>query len=254
MITSNKNKFIVFIICALLLVNIVFTSILWFKNTQKHENDIDAPRPDKPNRLSEKLGFDSLQQIKYNANKMAHEAKMDELKEKEHLAKTALFVLLKSDTASNATIASFARKAADCSFEIDTTTYFYFKRLKAICNPEQLKTLEDIFDHSRFANPPEVNRRNMQVDGNDSADSNKSSNRFNQNGNHPNVDEFPKGHRPPPPPRDGVEGEQNPGTEFFDGPPPPPHDGKRPSGPPPHQRGDRRRPPPPPHDRPFDEP
>jgi hypothetical protein len=253
MITSNKNKFIVFIISALLIINIVFTSILWFKQNHKHENDIDASRSYKPGRLSEKLGLDSMQQIKYNANKMAHEAKMDELKEKEHLAKKALFVLLKSDTASNATIASFARKAADCSFDIDTTTYFYFKRLKAICNPEQLKKLEDIFDHSRFANPPEVNLRNKPTDENDSAFSNKETDRFNQSGNHPNEDEFPRGHRPPPTPRDGVEDEQNPGSEFFDGPPPPPR-GDRPPGPPSHPRGDRRRPPPPPHDRPFDEP
>jgi hypothetical protein len=254
MITSNKNKFIVFIISALLIVNIVFTSILWFKQNPKNENDVDAPRPYKPGRLSEKLGLDSLQQIKYNANKMAHEAKMDELKDKEHLAKKALFVLLKSDTASNATIASFARKAADCSFEIDTTTYFYFKRLKAICNPEQLKKLEDIFDHSRFANPPEINRRNKPRDGNDSADSNKETDRFNQNGNHPNEDEFPRGHRPPPPPRNGAEGDHQPDPDFLDEPPPPPHDGKRPPGTPPHPEGDRRRPPPPPHDRPFDEP
>jgi len=253
MITSNKNKFIVFIISALLIVNIVFTSILWFKQNPKHENDVDAPRSYKPGRLSEKLGLDSMQQIKYNANKMAHEAKMDELKEKEHLAKKALFVLLKSDTASNATIASFARKASDCSFEIDTATYFYFKRLKAICNPEQLKKLEEIFDHSRFANPPEFNRRNNPSDKNDSAVSYKASDHFNQSGNHQNEDEFPRGHRPPPPPRDGMDEEQNPGPEFFDG-PPPPHDGKRPPGPPPHPRGDRRRPPPPPHERPFDEP
>jgi hypothetical protein len=254
MIISNKNKFIVFIISALLIVNIVFTIILWCKQNPKHENDIDSPRSYKPGRLSEKLGLDSMQQIKYNANKLAHEAKMDELKEKEHLAKTALFVLLKSDTASNATIANFARKAADCSFEIDTATYFYFKRLKAICNYEQLKKLEDIFDHSRFANPPEFNRRNKPLDGNDSANSNKETDRFNQNGKHPNEDEFPKGHRPPPPPRNGNEEDRNPESELFDGPPPPPHDGKRPPGPPPPPRGDRRRPPPPPRDRPFDEP
>jgi len=252
MITSNKNKFIVFIISALLIVNIVFTSILWFKQNPKLENDIDSPRPYSPGRLSEKLGLDSLQQIKYNANKMAHEAKMDELKEKEHLAKKALFLLLKSDTASNATIASFARKAADCSFEIDTTTYFYFKSLKAICNPEQLKKLEDIFDHSRFSYPPEFNRRNKPIDKNDSAASNKETDPLNQNGNHQNEDEFPRGHRPPPPPRDGVEGDHHPDPDFFDGPPPPPK-GDHPPGHPPHRKGDRR-PPPPPHDRPFDEP
>jgi len=218
---------------------------------ESHENDVDSPRPYKPGRLSEKLGLDSMQQIKYNANKIAHEAKMDELKEKEHLAKTALFVLLKSDTASNATIASFARKAADCSFEIDTATYFYFKRLKAICNPEQLKKLEDIFDHSRFANPPEFNRRNNPSDKNDSAVSNKETDRFNQSGNHQNEDEFPRGHRPPPPPRDGVDSDHHPDPDFFDGPPPPPR-GDHPPGHPPHRKGDRR-PPPPPHDRPFDE-
>jgi hypothetical protein len=248
MITSNKNKFIVFIISALLIVNIVFTSMLWFKQNPKHENDVDTPRPYKPGRLSEKLGLDSMQHIKYNANKMAHEAKMDELKDKEHLAKKALFVLLKSDTASIATIASFARKASDCSFEIDTATYFYFKRLKAICNPEQLKKLEDIFDHSRFANPPEFNRRNKPLDKNDSAVSNKVSDRFNQSGNHQNEDEFPRGHRPPPPPRNGFEGDHHPDPEFFDGPPPPPKGDH-----PPHRKGDRR-PPPPPHDRQFDEP
>jgi len=92
MITSNKNKFIVFIISAMLIVNIVFTSILWYKQNPKHENDVDTPRTYKPGRLSEKLGLDSIQQIKYNANKIANEAKMDELKEKEHLSKKTLYV------------------------------------------------------------------------------------------------------------------------------------------------------------------
>jgi hypothetical protein len=51
-----------------------------------------------------------------------------ELKEKEHLAKKAFFDLLKSDTANSAIINTFARNAAAVSFEIDTTTYFYFKK------------------------------------------------------------------------------------------------------------------------------
>ncbi len=251
MITSNKNKFIVFIICALLLVNIVFTSILWFKQSQKHEHDGDARRPFRGGRLIEMLDLDSNQQEKYKAIKIEHEAKMDVLKEKEHLAKKAFFDLLKSDTANATTINAFARKAADVSFEIDTTTYFYFKKLKSICTPKQAQLLLNMFDRAPTQNQALLRNSNRPKCCLDTALSNKQS--FNapsvKNQSHEN--NFNRDDRPPPPPRFEEDGpHMDPG---FD-PPPPPRDGKRPPGPPPPPRGDRRRPPPPPHDRPFDEP
>ena len=251
MITSNKKKFIVFIICVLLLVNVVFTSILWFKQTQKNEHDGDARRPFKGGRLIEMLDLDSIQQEKFKVIKMEHEAKMDALKEKEHLAKNAFFDLLKSDTANSATINTYARKAADVSFEIDTTTYFYFKKLKSICTPKQAQILLDIFDRAPLQNKPFLRNSNRPKCCLDTALSNKQSvdAASDKNQNHDN--NFNRDDRPPPPPRFEEDGNQmDPG---FD-PPPPPRDGKRPLVPPPPPRGDRRRPPPPPHDRPFDEP
>ena len=250
MITSNKNKFIVFIISTLLIVNIVFTSILWFKQNQKHNNDDEARRPSRGGRLIEILDLDSIQQEKYKSIKLAHESKMDELKEKEHLAKKAFFDLLKSDTANNTTINAFARKAADVSLEIDTTTYFYFKKLKSICTPKQAKILVEIFGRAPIQNPPFLRNSNRPECFLDNVLSNKqsidaTSDKYKNRDNNFNRDD-----RPPPPPR--FEEDMPRMNQGFDD--PPPHDGKRPPGPPPHPRGDRRRPPPPPHERPFDEP
>jgi Spy/CpxP family protein refolding chaperone len=249
MITSNKNKFIVFIICALLLVNIVFTSILWFKQTQKNEHDEETRRPFRGGRLIEMLDLDSNQQVKFKAIKLEHESKMDALKEKEHLAKKAFFDLLKSDTANSTTINTFARKAADASFEIDTTTYFYLKKLKSICTPKQAEILLDIFGRAPIQNKPYLRNSDRPKEGNDTGNNQSVNSVSDKNQNRDN--NFNRDDRPPPPPRFDEDGpNMDPG---FD-PPPPPHDGKRPPGPPPHQRGDRRRPPPPPHERPFDEP
>jgi len=246
---TNKNKFIVFIICALLLVNIVFTSILWFKHSQKNEHDGERRSPFKGGRLIEMLDLDSIQQEKFKAIKLEHEAKMDDLKEKEHLAKKAFFDLLKSDTANSATINTFARKAADFSFEIDTTTYFYFKKLKSICTPKQAEILTDIFDHAPMQNQPFQKNPNIPKEGKDSALTNKQSINSTSDNHQNRGDNFNRDDRPPPPPRFEEDGNQmDPG---FD-PPPLPRDGKRPPGPPPHPRGDRKRPPP--HEHPFDEP
>ena len=250
MITSNKNKFIVFIICALLLVNIFFTSILWFKQTQKNEHDGETRRPFRGGRLIEMLDLDSNQQVKFKAIKLEHEAKMDELKEKEQLAKKAFFNLLKSDTANSATINTFARKAAEVSFEIDTTTYFYFKKLKSICTPKQAEILADIFDRAPMQNQPFQNNPNRPKEGKDSALSNKQSINSNSDNHQNRDDNFNRDDRPPPPPRFDEDGpNMDPGFDQ----PPPPHDGKRPPGPPPHPRRDRKRPPPP-HELLFDEP
>jgi hypothetical protein len=193
------------------------------------------------------LDLDSIQQEKFKAIKLEHEAKMDDLKEKEHLAKKAFFDLLKSDTANSATINTFARKAADVSFEIDTTTYFYFKKLKSICTPKQAEILADIFDRAPMQHQPFQNNPNRPKEGKDTGNNqsvNSVSDKKQNRG-----DNFNRDDRPPPPPRFEEDGNQmDPG---FD-PPPPPRDGKRPPGPP-HPRGDRRRPPPP-HERPIDEP
>lgn len=251
MITSNKNKFIVFIICALLLVNIVFTSILWFKHTQKNEHDGETRRPFRGGRLIEMLDLDSNQQVKFKAIKLAHESKMDALKEKEHLAKKAFFDLLKSDTANSATINAFARQAADVSFEIDTTTYFYLKKLKSICTPKQAEILLDIFGRAPIQNKPFLRNSDRPKCLLDTVLSNKQSVNSASDKNQNRDNNFNRDDRPPPPPRFDEDG---PNMDPGFNPPPPPHDGKRPPGPPPHPRGDRRRPPPPPHDRPFDEP
>lgn len=252
MITSNKNKFIVFIICALLLVNIVFTSILWFKHTQKNEHDGKTRKPFRGGRLIEMLDLDSNQQVKFKAIKLEHESKMDALKEKEHLAKKAFFDLLKSDTANIATINTFARKAADVSFEIDTTTYFYFKKLKSICTPKQAEILVDIFGRAPMQNKPFLRNSNRPKCCLDTVLSNKQSVDAASDKNQNLDNNFNRDDRPPPPPRFEEDGPHM--NQGFDDPPPPPHhDGKRPPGPPP-PRGDRRRLPPPPHDRPFDEP
>lgn len=239
--TSKRNSILIFVMIVLLIANSIFTGVLWFKQHCRHEQaDNKTMQVQRNPFFSDFIGFDSAQQIAFDSLFDQHHRKMRALKEKERAAKLSLFNLLKSDTASFATVQFYANQASIISMQIDTLTYFHFKKIKSICKPQQMSRLSDFFEnhflHQNESNPDKSDSNSIKKD--DRRDMrrmpppNGRPDRFRPNGTPPppprggmNEDGPP----PPPPPgkRMGHPGEHRP---PHDGPPPPDH---RPPGPPP---------------------
>ena len=202
----------------LLIANSIFTGILWFKNH----------RPQRPNRISEKpemknkffsdfMGFDSSQRLAFDSLFIQHHKKINELKLKERNAKVTLFNLLKSDTASQSTVEYYANQASLITMQIDTLTYYHFKKIKSICKPDQMDKLADFFEN-HFLHQNEMNPEKRDSIQNNREENDRFKRRPPHNRDQENL--IPEGTPPPPPPME----EKNEA-----GPPPP---DRRPPGPP----------------------
>jgi Tfp pilus assembly protein PilV len=238
--TSKRNSILILLMIVLLIANTIFTGVLWFRQHSRHEPVDNKTTHGQRNPIfSDFIGFDSIQQITFDSLFDQHHQKMRMLKEKERAAKSSLFNLLKSDTASDATVQFYANQASTISMQIDTLTYFHFKKIKSICKPEQMSRLSDFFEN-HFLHQKENNPNKL-----DSNSTNKEDRKDMRRMPPPNgrPDRLRPDGTPPPPPRDGMN---------EDGPPPPPpgrrmghpgehrppHDGppppdRRPPGPPP---------------------
>ncbi len=235
--TSKKNDILILLMIVLLLANSIFTGIMWFKqNCRNKPEEHKIMQIQRNPFFSDFIRFDSIQQITFDSLFDEHHQKMRMLKEKERAVKSSLFNLLKSDTASDATVQFYANQASMISMQIDTLTYYHFKKIKSICKPEQMNRLADYFD-KHFLHQNENNPDKMDSNSLDKEDRN---NKRMMPPPHGRPGRFrPEVTPPPPPPRDGMN---------EDGPPPPPPHGRR-MGPP----GEHRPPhdgPPPPHRRP----
>ena len=215
----------------LLLANSIFTGVLWFRQYCRHEREDNKTMQVQRNPFfSDFVGLDSVQKMTFDSLFDQHHRKMREMKEKERAAKLSLFNLLNSDTASDATVLFFANKASTISLQIDTLTFYHFKKIKSICKPEQMSRLSDFFEN-HFLHQNDNNPDKLDSNSNNKEDRKEFRRMPPPNGR---PDRLTPDGTPPPPPREGMN---------EDGPPPPPP-GRR-MGPPGKHRPPHDGPPPP---------
>lgn len=221
---SNKNKILFWLLAVLMIANSIFTIMLWM---QMHHPDGPPMNPfhKKPMRgiaLMEQLCFDSSQSEQYQHLASQHFIVLDSLKDLQKETKEALFHLLDSDTASEKTVLFHSNKLAQLQINIDTLQWNHFKRVKAICRPDQVERLLQ-FVHD-LVERPHVDDRPNRPHGPQQFYQGKveEENVFRKEklvgpppNDAPNNGSLPCRRRlgPPPPPPGGFEG---------DGPPPPP--------------------------------
>lgn len=224
MMTNNKNKLLVYVMIALLIMNTIFTTILWFRtNPPKHE---DMRKSVRERFLIENLDLDSIQQSKLDNLMLQHHAQLELFKDKERGYRETLFELLKSDPYDSLVVLNCVNDAAKIKMQIDTSVFYHFKRIRKICNPSQLSKLDSLIENLFLPPPPPP----MFREG-----ANSTSSKFEQGDDklHENQEiENNKNNRFENPPREGrpprqLNGSRKDGFDendperFPDGPPPP---------------------------------
>jgi hypothetical protein len=220
---SNKNKILFWLLAGLIITNSVFTAMLWMRinHPQRPPMNLFHNNPIRGSALMNQLCFDSSQLPKYLKLAEQHFYVLDSLKDLQKETKDVLFHLLDSDTSSENTVLFYSNKLAQLQLNIDTLQWLHFKRVKAICRPDQVERLLK-FVHELVERPHEDNRQNRPNGHNHFSSTNGDSEntlrreRLVGPPNDPtNNGPLPCRRRmgPPPPPPGGFDG---------DGPPPPP--------------------------------
>jgi len=150
--TNNKYKIIIYATAFLLLANMVFTALLW----QKSIHDIhEGPSSRNRGRFHfDDLGFDSAQKFQLENQLVQHFNQLDELKNRERTIKKSLIEMLKSNTFDSTVVLQNITQAAQIKFQMDTSVFYHFKRVRNICNASQLSKLDSNIEHLLLPPPP----------------------------------------------------------------------------------------------------
>jgi len=157
--TTARNKNLIFIITALLLTNIaVLVYFLWIK--EPHSKPPPSSRRNGMTEMLQKeVGFDSVQLAQYKVLKDTQWAAIRPMFDQMRKAKDSLFHMLSNPGASDSEINGAADVIAQNQKALDLRTLYHFKRVRALCLPEQQLKYDSVVFRmlSRMGKPPKKN-------------------------------------------------------------------------------------------------
>ena len=167
--TPSRNRNLILVIAALLLTNIaVLAYFLWLK-PHKPKGPPDKPRVDMPSRLRDSIGFNDAQVAEYLKLREEQRTKMGTMYDEMRKAKDNLFKLLSDSNASDSLIGKASDVIAEKQKALDVSTFNHFKRIRALCTPEQQPRYDTMIQRMfrKMNRPPmKANARDKDDKGN----------------------------------------------------------------------------------------
>ncbi len=235
----KSNRILVVIVMVLILINCALLGFLWLNvyQVKKQRPPIQGPAFEF---LSRELQLTSTQKTQYEKLRDAHRQLVDSLNTQSRMLHDSLFEGLKNQALKPAITTGLAKKIAEITAKVDTSTFYHFKRFRAILTTAQQEKFDNVIQdilHGMGGSPqgppgqrgpqgvsPGPPQEGPPPNGKDRRRMPRPGGPKGPRGN----DEQHPGGPPPgwPPPNGGRPGMPPPG-----GPPP---DGRPPSGPPPN--------------------
>lgn len=153
-----KNKLVLWVIAVLVLANLVTLVLFWAGRMRPMREG--SPRAF----LAAKLHFDENQKKQYFDLAEEHHENAQMIRAKIKESKDAFFDLLKQPNVSDSTEKAAARKVSFNLEELDLYTLDHFKKVRALCNPEQKKLFDELI-HQITGAVSEQNRPPLQQNG-----------------------------------------------------------------------------------------
>lgn len=127
-----------FIILFLVLVNSATLILMWMNRPPfpPHHGRPGGP-PDKI--IIERLKLDEEQIKQFEIIKREHQGQMRQLNEELRLLHQKYFELLESDQVNDSLADSYEKQLASLAEKREEFTFIHFKKMKAICKPEQIE-------------------------------------------------------------------------------------------------------------------
>lgn len=130
---NNKVNFLYAVIIALLILNFGTLGYMFYRAAPHN--------PEGPKAVSEwlqgQLNLNSGQQIQFEKLQEEHRRKMDAIHQQDRDLHDRYFDLLKGDTTDSIQLQLLADSIALNRKQTELATFYAFKKIRAICNPEQ---------------------------------------------------------------------------------------------------------------------
>ena len=136
----EKLKLYKTVILILVAINIITIGSIWFVKQNGHR---PMPHERDMTFLSKELGMTGSNKDKLDAMETKHHTEKRELLEKNKNLRIHLFDLLKKDARDSLIVNSYTDSILTNQREIELMTYYHFKTVKEMCNPEQKAKLEE---------------------------------------------------------------------------------------------------------------
>jgi protein CpxP len=143
----KNTRFLKAGLVVMVLLNIITIAFLWMGNPSHGEGPRGphGPHDDGPFQfLCDRLHLDSKQVTDYEKLRDEHHNAIEKYQDHSHELRNRFFALLQSANADSATIKQYADSIAMDQQQIELITFYHFKKLRAICTPEQQKTFDEV--------------------------------------------------------------------------------------------------------------
>lgn len=139
---NKREKILMFIILFLVLVNSATLILMWMNRPPfpPHHGHPDGP-PDKI--IIERLKLEEEQIKQFEILKKEHQAQMREINTQSKELHQKYFKLLENENVDDSTADVYEKQLANLTEQREEFTFNHFKKLKAICKPEQIKLFND---------------------------------------------------------------------------------------------------------------
>lgn len=161
----SKNKFLVRVVWALIVLNIASMSFFWIKERGGREKPRqEEGRPRKHNIeqltaiLTDELKLTHYQQIGLKNLREDFFRKEKELSARIKAGRDSMNELMFNEVSDSLQIAGIARRVADNEFQMELYRMQQAQQFKAFCTPEQLKKFEGLVKEIRDYFQPEKKR------------------------------------------------------------------------------------------------
>ncbi len=138
----KENKFAAITITLLVILNITLLYVFAFPKMMNDYRDKDF---NPSSFMANRIGFSQSQLTQYSSLQEAHRAEMRTLQNQINSQRKELFDLLKVEGDHNAKVDSIASTIGKLSMNTEKATYEHFLSIRAICTPEQLVKLDNVF-------------------------------------------------------------------------------------------------------------
>lgn len=147
----ESNRFLKITIVVLLLVNIATLTFMW-TGRGHHEGHMPPPPPHAPGPpaafefLTHELNLDEAQIKQFDALRKEHHECAELIQEKSHKMHHRFFDLLGNSAADSALSVQLADSMALFQKQMEMLTFNHFKKVRAICKPEQQKKFDEVIN------------------------------------------------------------------------------------------------------------
>ena len=139
----NNLKFLKTVIVLLLFINIGTLTFMWIHHPfQERHHHGEGPG----DFLTKELQFSQDQEKQFDGLRKEHHQATEILREKNKNFHDQFFDFMKSNTLDSNKVNSILDSICDTQKKLEMVTFSHFKKVRAICTPDQQKKFDEIID------------------------------------------------------------------------------------------------------------